>query len=136
MPEAEVENSDDNEAPPAKKTRKRLSFKEKAAILQRYFELQGTDGDASYRNMYETLGIPKSVLHRMVSKKEEIFNKAADETIANLKQGYPTNKHAPTFVYLYQEFKKARMFGRKVSFVWLWVKGKKIAAEKKSPNIY
>lgn len=129
----EVEVIQIPDSPPAKKSRKNMTFKEKADILNKYYTMIETEGAASFRVMEEMLGVSKSVLQRLVSNNDEIMQKAADEILANLKRGRPTSKHAATFILLYQEFKKARGFGKKVSFLWLWVKGRKIAAEKSYP---
>ena len=119
--------------PPVKRSRKSYSFIDKAKILQRYFEFLEDYGEASYKDMEQELGVPKPVLHRWVQNKKHIFAKATDDTLKHLQKGRKSNKHTATFPYLYQKFRNARKFGKKVNFAWLFVKGKKIAHEKGHP---
>ena len=120
------------ELPPQKRSRKSMSFKEKADILEKYEDMKSQD--YSYRDMQDILGISKSNLQRWVKDRDSIVAKAAEETLANLKKSRRSNRHQMSYPTLHHEFTKARKAGKKVDFRWLLMKGKKIANVKKGPT--
>ena len=129
-----ADSVDDVEVKP-KKSRKLISFQEKYFMIEKYYEFQDKNGEASFRDLEEEFGVPKSTLQRWIRDQDDIAAKAADETLKSLTRVYPSrkNRHAATYAPLYTEFRNARKVGKKVSFVWLWVKGMKIAHEKELP---
>ena len=91
-----------------------------------------------YKNMSlsefgSEVDISKSMVFRWINDKDEIFQKASQDKICHLKKGRPSTKHLKTFPKLYQAFLKMRENGQKVSFLWFWIKGKKIAKEIEAP---
>ena len=124
----------DGDEPEKKKTRKSWSFKEKAEIISKYYEIKEEEGDVSYRVLSEQLGVTKSILNDWVLHREKIYAKAADEKISLLKKGRPAKKHHGVYPLLYKKFKDARSVGKKVNFKWIWFQGMKIAREKNLPT--
>ena len=125
----------DDPSPVKKKTRRSYTFKEKAEVIKRYYEILEQDGDTSYKVMEEILNVPKPLIHKWVTKeKDSIIAKAADETLCYLRKGRPTKRHNATFVLLHKEFLNARNQGKRVNFAWLWVKGRAIAIRENYPK--
>ena len=62
--------------PVTKKTRRSYTYQEKAAYLEKYFEICSTDGAVSYRVVEEQLKpVTRPVIQRWVQQKEDIFSK-------------------------------------------------------------
>ena len=81
---------------PQKKPRNSYTYKEKSDIIDQYHEFMKTNGAASYRDVVEPLGVPKTTLQRWICQKDEILARAADETRKNLKKLRPSAKHDAT----------------------------------------
>ena len=119
--------------PPNKKPRKSYSYLQKAEILEKYLTEKSQDPYLSLSVFGSEFGIVKSMLLRWIQDKENIFQKASMDKVCNLKKGRNSNKHEKTFPRLYAEFIRVRDKGHKVSFAWIWIKGKKIAADIQGP---
>ena len=119
--------------PPIKKSRKSYDYIKQAEILQKYLSEKAKDPTLSYSTFGEEFGVGEASLSRWMKKKEEIFQKSYDKKICYLKKGRRSDKHDKTFPKLYSQFITARDRGRKVSFNWLRIRGKKIANEIGAP---
>ena len=119
--------------PPKKKTRKSYSYLHKAEILEKYFRELAQYKHLHLSDVGNEVGINKSMLLRWIQDKDDIFLKASQDKICHLKKGRGSTKHQKTFPRLYTEFMKMRERGQKVSFLWFWIKGKKIAKEIEAP---
>ena len=119
--------------PPTKKSRKSYSYVEQAEILRKYLSEKAKDQTLSLSTFGKELGVTKSMLHRWLKDKEQIFQNSYDQKVRYLKKGRGSNKHDRTFPKLYCQFITARERGRKISFNWLWIRGKKISTEIGAP---
>ena len=136
-PSIEKEMIGENE-PPEKKgkqvvTRNSYSYLKKAEILDKLFNEQAKDSNLSMSMFAESEEIDKAMISRWIKDQKNIFQKASDSKIGLLKKGRPSTKHQKTFQRLYPEFIELRKRGKKISFLWFWVKGKKIANEIGAP---
>ena len=128
-----IDTLEENIRPPLKKTRKSYNFVQKAEILAKFASEQDKDPLLSLSVFAEQADISKSMLSKWLADKNDIFQKSAELKIQHLKKGRESKKHNKTFVKLNSEFLSARDRGRKVSFTWLWVKGRKIARDINEP---
>ena len=119
--------------PPKKKPRKSYTFIQKAEVLEKFYSELDKDPNVLLATVANEVDIDKSMLFKWIGDKENIFQKASQDNVCLLKKGRGSNKHQHTFPRLYAEFIKMREKSQKVSFLWFWIKGKKIAKEIKAP---
>ena len=130
----QVENDfSEVKTPPKKKNRNSYTYLKKAEILDQYFFELSNDKNLSLGIFGKSVGISKSMLFRWIEDKKNIFENAADEKVCYLKKGRGSDRHKDTFPILYKQFLEARKNGKKVYFLWFWIKGKKIAEEISAP---
>ena len=129
----QASKTDEKLAPPIKKTRKSYSFIDKANVVERFISAKKDDPQISLAVFAEQERISKSMLFDWEKNKIEIFKKASEEKVCYFKKGRVSKRHDQTHPKLYHEFVKSRRNGKKISFDWLWVKGRKIADENGYP---
>ena len=128
-----VEKEIGKNEPPEKVTRNSYSYLKKAEILDKWFNEKAKDSKLSMSIFAESVEIDKTIISRWIANQETIFQKASDDKVCLMKKGRPSTKHQKTFQKLYPEFLELRKRGKKISFLWFWVKGKKIANEIGAP---
>ena len=77
--------------------------------------------------------ISHSMLSRWLADKENILRRALEGCTKKKNRVNVTSKHSQTSRLLYGEFCKQRDRGKKISFLWFLVTGRKIAREKGFP---
>ena len=130
--EEESSKSTENE-PPIKKSRKSYDYIQKAETIDKYFAEKERDRNISYSAFAEQAGVSKSMLIRWVQEKNAIYQKASEEKVCHFKKGRVSNRHEKTHPLLYKEFMKMRQTGRKISFLWMWITGRKMAKSIEAP---
>ena len=120
-----------------KKERKSYTCQEKAGIILRFLEAKQNDPDMSYQVFSDLMKIPdRSMLHKWVKNKDSILKLAIGGSVVKKNRPVPKNnpKHAKTHTLLYTEFLKKRNIGKKISFLWIFITGRKIANFQKLPS--
>ena len=101
----------------------------------RYLETKQRDPDMSYQVFSDMMGIKdRSMLHKWVKSKDSILKLAIEGSVVKKNRPVIKSKHAETHKHLYAEFTKKRNIGKKISFLWIFITGRKIAKAKELPS--
>ena len=112
-------------------------MQEKASIILKFLEAKKVDDNLSYAVFAEMQNIPDpGMLWKWVDDKETILNKAYEGcTLKKIRSNPNQNpRHANTHKLLYSEFVKKRNIGYKISFLWIWITGRKLAVKHSYPS--
>ena len=112
---------------PAKKPRKFYNCQVKANIIMKLLDAQAEDKNLSAAVFAETENISKSMLSKWLKEKDMILTKAYEGCILKKFRPKIKSKHIQTFELLHKEFLKQRNIGHKISFLWMFITGRKIA---------
>ena len=132
--------SGDIQTPEKKKKISRDSYtcQYKAHIIMKYLEEKERDPNLSYADFSVNENIKnKCLVIHWVAKKEITLRKALEGCVLKKLRLNPNKnpRHAETHKYLHEEFIQKRKKGKKVSFMWLLITGKKLLSSIHCPHL-
>ena len=146
--EKQMVNSETDEinssSPPSKKKkigRNSYTTQYKANIILKYLAQKEEDENLSYAVFAEwestkKIKLNKAMVHKWVNKKDIILQRAYEGCVLKKLRLNPKKNpvHAQTHEKLHSEFREKRGLGKKISFHWICIMGRKIAIENSFPT--